>query len=302
MKYDTKNKMKLSHIAKSLLLTTLLSTPSLATTETELYQEAPPLIKKIVQHDIEGRIAVLGFNITVSCLKGGITALLRQESFWKNCSKASIGGIITFTGEEIATHNKYPFVGLAGKLIHDTGISISDNIMRGEEYFSQYQTDFGPINFTFRGSYTPTITYTLTPLYAITRNIIQHHSFDLKNSLYNLTPIFQTNDAPKMLQTSPGETMASTIGNVTQYNPTITTEDTPLYLSHENNHALFWSKLRFTNNIGNKLEFLGEIGKHWDYQQDLSKAIFNLPGIFMNDTNRAILSIPELEAYSMQRP
>lgn len=258
--------------------------------------------------NIEGRSAVLGANALVGCLKGGIGAATRDEGFWQGCGKGALGGAIAFAGEEVASHNMYPFVGSAGKLIHDLGISMSDNVMVGNALFSQFRTDFGPVNMLFRhGSYLPKFTFTLTPAYGIINALWMGAQFDIKNSVYNLTPIFTVTNlskwpAPSYINSSQFTMSAGkTSGNVVRYPdpknlPKSIKASNNLVLSHEVNHTLFWRKLNFTNELVpfHDNEYL----KWWDFGQDLSRLV-SVSGRLVDGNSHN--SPAELEAYAMQR-
>lgn len=267
----------------------------------QLTQKSSPLPQQITNNNLEERTLILGGNIMLGCIKSGIAAAYRNENILQNCAKGSIGGLITHIGEEIASHNKYLFVGAAGKLIHDAGTSMSDNIMRGEELFSQYQTDFGPLNFTFRSNAPPKITYTLTPLYGIAFNLYLGNKLDLKQSLYNLNLIFIDEKFSDINSTKTIEVKGYTTGNIIGYKTEIDPQTRNKVLSHEQNHALFWSKLRFTNWIGPKIELLGDISKQYDYQQDLSEFLVMIPNEIIAKGHGKAFSITENIAYSMQR-
>ncbi len=95
-------------------------------------------ISWVLKHNLESRVIVAGTNILTGCLKGGIGAKKRDEGFLEGCKKGMLGGAIVAVGEEVASHNSYPFLGATGILIHDLGSSMQDNVMRGEGYLSQF--------------------------------------------------------------------------------------------------------------------------------------------------------------------
>jgi len=286
-------KIKQSIIKISITTSFLYSTPANAKTEIEYFKETPKITQTIINHDLEGRLAVFGVNLTTSCLKGGIGAKLRNEKFWKGCLESLPGGLITSLGEHIVSYNKIHGLGAVGKLTHDLGISMTDNIMRGENYFSQFQTDFGPLNFTFRGSYLPKIKFSITPIVGIATAISEGATFDPKNTLYNFTIIF---DNERSIN-------ASTIGNIIQ-NSSRNYKDDEKYnkiaLTHEMNHALGWRGLRFTENFGDLIPYTKTIGEYYDFGPDVVRSLMFLPRL-NQDTQWDYLSPTELRAFAQQR-
>ena len=246
---------------------------------------------------------VLGFDVAFGCLKSGIGSRLEGNGFWKGCAKGSLGGAVMYIGEHIASYNNYPMTGAAGKLVHDLGVSMSDNVMRGEGMFSQYETDLGPANLTFNDSYIPHISFTLKPAVGIAQSLLNDESFDAKLSLYNLTPVFRR----EYLQDSNvgGVVLGSTIGNVISYLHISPKVDNRV-LSHEMNHALYWSKFRFskdlvqwvpTEKIHPSLE-MEKIQHWWNIGQDIAG---NIDSLLLSIDSRTYWYLPpELEAYSME--
>src|SRR3989339_2273809 len=114
--------------------------PAKAATEKDVLSYAPSHIQWALDNKVEAQAMVLGSNVLLGCLKSGIGSYIHDNGFWSGCAKGSLAGAVMFTGEYIAAYNEYPMVGAAGKLVHDLGISVSDNVMRGEPMFSQYET------------------------------------------------------------------------------------------------------------------------------------------------------------------
>ena len=254
----------------------------------------------------EARATVLGFDVLFGCLKSGIGSRINDNGFWKGCAKGALGGAVMYAGEHVASYNNYPMFGGAGKLVHDLGVSMSDNVMRGDGMFSKYETELGPVTFTFDEGIMPRLSFTLTPAIAIGHSISNKQSFDAKQSLYNLTPVFKTvlPDERFTLNNRLHATLGSTSANVVSYTPM--SEDIDRYvLSHEMNHVLFWSKFRFSKDLLQwvptekahpSLE-MEKIQRWWNIGQDIGGNILYLP---MNIDIRAYnYTMPELEAHSM---
>ena len=278
---------------ESIALAASLSLAPAAANADNTRLEAAPHRLWIDENKTEARIAVLGADVVFVCLMSGIGSRINDNGFWNGCAKGSLAGMVTFAGEYIASYNNYPMFGAAGKLVHDAGISAQDNVMRGEPALSQYQTDIGPVTMTFRGSIVPTDYYiTALPIGAIAGNLIKGQELDLKNSLYNLTPVFKMRN---MMMN--GTVDGYTIGNVISYYPDRFSGSS--VLSHEFNHALFWSKMKFCGDLLHPVPYMKDIEKLWNVGQDLCYGMINLP---MAIDNKAYPFQPhELEAFSMER-
>ncbi len=245
-----------------------------------------------INSDPNGEVAVLGANVLLGCLKGGVGAISRERGFFRGCAEGIAGGAVAFAGEKIASYTNYSCAGGAGKLLHDLGNSMSDNIMRGESQLSQFQTDLGPLNLTFRHSLVPKVTFTLTPLYGIYWALSQGNHFDIQNSVYNLTPIFKKDRPERISPNHPSVSFGETVGNIIEYQPHRGT------VSHEMNHALLWRKLHFTADIFHPFSNI-PILKWWDVGQDLANLSFSMP-YYLSDNWYAYDPV-ELEAYTMMQ-
>ena len=250
------------------------------------------------------RAMVFGANVAFGCLKSGIGSYINDKGFLNGCGKGALAGLVTSAGEWTAVYNNYPMVGAAAKGIHDLGVSMSDCVMRGEGMFCQYQTELGPATLTFRDSFLPNLSVTMLPTIAIGANLFMGNDFDWKTSLYNLTPVFVMSSEQWMQN---GYVMGYTQSNVITYFPYKSQALRNLVLSHEFNHVLFWSKLRFSQDLLNwiptekihpKLE-MEKIGNWWNIGQDLGFNLMYLPQTIDNRTH--YYQLPEWEAYSMER-
>ena len=255
----------------------------------------------------EARVMVLAANLAIGCLKSGIGAFMHDQGFSEGCGKGTLAGIVAYAGELTATYSKKRFAGASGKLVYDLGISMQDNVMRGESMLSQYQTDLGPVTLTFKQSPLPKISFTLTPAVGIAVNLLQKNKFDAKQSIYNLTPVFKIKNqiVESETSTSKGASqvmwMGYTIGNVvaySDYNGLYSDYDLKwLSLSHETNHALFFSKMRFCGDILSQTETLEKLHKWWNLGQDIG--YYTIGVKLLSDDEYYLPN--ELEAYSMQR-
>src|SRR3989339_895853 len=216
--------------------------------EEEFMQNKPQHLRWTASHQAESKAMVLGANMVAGCLKSGIGYAVNHKSFLEGCAKGSLAGAIAFAGEYTATYNEHPGAGAVGKLVHDLGISMSDNAMHGEGMLSQYQTDIGPVTLTFSGGIVPRASFTIVPAVGMVMNFAKGRSFDLGDSLSNLTPVFKMDPVfMNGVDASNGVALGYTKGNVVSYADWEGVGN--LTLSHELNHSLFWSKLRFTNDL-----------------------------------------------------
>ncbi len=258
--------------------------------------------------DLEGRLAVLGFDVLFNGLKSGIGAYSKGKDFWPAFGKGALSGVVVYGGKEIAAHNKYPFLGASGKLVHDFGVSMSDNVMRGKPMLSRYVTDIGPVELHFEDGKLDSMYLLPVSAFSIIDSIANGRDFDVKQSLYNLTPVFSYK-IPKARQH--GELMMGYAGhNVINYCRNCEKRVVNTALSHEMNHVLFYSEFRFLDDlIGKKSEavenmiLLHPFAEAFDHVRLgglIAKGIFALPKIF---SKKAYWYVPqELEAYTMQMP
>jgi len=262
-------------------------------------EERPRYIDWTYNNRNEAIAAVSCANIVLSCLKSGIGSYMNDKGFLNGCAKGSLAGIVMSAGEYTATFaadkKAHPITGGLGKLTHDLGVSISDNVMRGENMLSQYQTELGPLTLTFRDSITPKLSITIIPISAIGSNIIVGNKFDLKKSLYYLTPVFKMKDT---ITIGGMATDGYSIGNVITYksNKFNKGNDT---ISHELNHTLFWSKLRFCGDLLHPAPHMAEVEKAWNIGQEACYGLINLPMVINNKTY--YYQPHEIEARMMER-
>ena len=88
-----------------------------------------------------------------------------------------------------------------------------------------------------------------------------------------------------------------TQGNVINY--ASNKKNINLIISHEVNHALFWSKLRFSQDLINWIPYMNEVGNWWNIGQDLSCNLLYLPTVI--DDNNYYNQPSEIDAYFMER-
>jgi hypothetical protein len=200
-----------------------------------------------------------------------------------------------------------PFAGGMGKIFHDLGVSMSDNIMRGEDLLSRYRTDFGPVEFDFdlsKGG----VDFYFHPFSAgaLIYFISKGDKFDIKNTLYNLTPVFHFSEHRSSYSC---ESVGGTaLHNVFTYKKT--SPGSANIISHEMNHVLFNSEFRFLDDlmgkksdIIKKIPLLNPFAKSFDYMKFwtlFGNGFFRLPELINHKAYWWV--VPELEAYTMQRP
>ncbi len=296
-------KMVFNNIKKSLasliLAASILSAPASAKAyeEKQLLPNAPGHIQWILDNKDSAKAFVLGANMVFNCLKSGVGSYFNDKGFLGGCAKGAFAGSISYAGAYIATFNDVPMLGATGKLVNDLGISISDNVMRGENMLSQYQTELGPVTLTFRDSIIPSPSFTLTPAVAIVKDLAGGQVFDARNSLYNLTPVFYMPLERNGWYSGKGMVAGYSNGNVISYTPIDYVGN--LTLSHEFNHSLFWSKMRFCGDfMPGPLATDGAVGKWWNIGQDLCFQALAAPSNFQATYYYGPL---ELEAHIMQR-
>lgn len=263
---------------------------------------------KAKDYNLEGRAAVLGFDLLINGLKSGIGAHWQGKDFWPAFGKGLGAGAIVYAGKEIASHNRYPFLGATGKLVHDLGVSMSDNVMLDKPILSRYVTDFGPIEIHFEKDKVKTYFHPL-PVIGIVRNVAEGHKFDLKQTLYNLTPVFYFN---RPVDKQVGNFEAGyTVQNVINYCRNCKEHHfDQVPLSHEMNHALFFSEFRFLDYIWEDKTkifentmflhpFSEELGK-MRFGPMAASALFLIPTVCSKKAYW--YTLPELEAFTMEMP
>lgn len=239
-------------------------------------------------------------------IKCGLGALILDTDFGECIGPAILGGLVDFTGMAIARYD-YPFMGAAGKLTHDFGVSISNNAMIGIPMFDRFQTDFGPVLFSIEHMTTdPELNVYVQPggIAGILANFALGNRFEVLETLYNLTPTFTFPGREENIFGSP--VRGFTLGDVIAYGRG---EDTlGLYLpsqtrAHEFNHALVYQ------NIGRMIddllypEVLREAG--FSLGPDITAIVLNgAPSLMYgidNSTTGIYKYFPlEFSAYSME--
>ena len=258
---------------------------------------------KAGDHNLEGRMAVLGFDILFNGLKAGIGAKVAGDDFWPAFGKGAFSGVIVYGGKELASWNgTIPGAGASGKLIHDLGVSMSDNVTFGRPILSRYVTDIGPIEINFDSK--DGVSAYLYPysLYAIIKNAADGHRFEVKHSLLNLTPIFS-------FDKSNSKYGGWTNQNVFTYCRNCDGLDN-IARSHEMVHVLHISEFRFIDEamplkseIFHNAPILHKFSNLLDYIKVgpfIGERIMALPMLFGEEGYW--YNPLELEAYTLNRP
>lgn len=261
-------------------------------------------------YNLEGRLTVLGFDLLINGLKSGIGAKYNGDDFWPAFGKGVLSGAVVYAGKEIASFNEFPFLGATGKLVHDLGVSMSDNVMLSKPILSRYVTDFGPLEVHFEKGKDTKIYVHISPIVSIIKNFADKNKFELKETIYNFTPVFSF-EVPLEIQQK-GEFIGGYASqNIMTYCRNCQTDNFDLSSkSHEMNHVLFFSEFRFIDDLMpkksemvEKMLFLHPLAPLADYIRIgpmLAQGIFILPKLF---SEKAYWYSPqELEAYTMQRP
>ncbi len=261
-------------------------------------------------NNLEGRLTVLGFDILFNGLKSGIGAVYHNKDFWPAFFKGALSGMIVYTGKEIASWNyKVPFSGATGKLVHDFGVSMSDNVALGRTMFSRYVTDFGPVELQFQSNKV-SFYFHPYPLYAIIKNFANGYKLDLAETLSNLTPVFYFKQN-KSLTFNNMQVGGFTQQNVMTYCLNCKPDGISNSLkSHEFNHVLFFSEFRFLDEMMDKksesvqgMPVFWKFAPVFDYIKlgpFLAQTFFSIPSIF---SKNAYWYLPhEFEAYTLNRP
>lgn len=267
-------------------------------------------------YTLEGRITVLGFDVLFNGVRCGIGASSRGDDFWPAFGKCALLGLGVFGGKEIASWNGYdiPFAGGMGKGTHDFFVSMIDNEMQGNKLLSRFRTDFGPIEFDFNNGSVDLYVHPYSAYYLI-KNIADGHRFELKDTLYNLTPVFSYDEKLSIPQ---GPLCGRASQNIIAYrriDEKITGYPCSSLgkgniMSHENNHVLFISEFRFLDDLMGKksdvikqipiIRPLAPIFDHIKLGPLMAMGIFAIPGAIHPD---AYWYTPtEMEAYTMERP
>jgi hypothetical protein len=260
-------------------------------------------------YNLEGRLTVLGFDVLFNGLKSGIGAKYKGDDFWPAFGKGALSGIIVYGGKEIASYNgTVPFAGAMGKIFHDLGVSMSDNIMRGEDLLSRYRTDFGPVEFDFNKSGLDLYVHPHSA-YSLIKSIVKGHRFEIKDTLYNLTPIFSYKEH---ILRNQGSICGCARQNIIEYSKkgACFILGKKQIISHEMNHVLFFSEYRFLDDLMGKksdvikhIPIIRSLAPVFDYLKfgpELAMRLFYAQELI--NQNTYWYTIPEMEAYTMQRP
>lgn len=239
----------------------------------------PPFIEDIRNNNDLAKFIVVSCNAVIGCIKSGIGAVVNNGNFIDGCAGGVLGSFIASAGEEIASFNRYPMLGMAGKLVNDLGVSVQDNAMRNEELFSSYTTDFGPFVFTWTDKWYPEFSFTLCPLAGIISGIASGAMIDWKQTAYNFTPVLKFRSERYDTRSFNGVAFSNVIW---YYEP----KKENLFhdyliqstLSHEMNHVLFYSRLRFTKDLIHYtyIPYIDDIQDWVNVGQDITFGVYNL--------------------------
>ncbi|MBU2638870.1 MAG: hypothetical protein KJ955_07895 [Nanoarchaeota archaeon] len=191
-------------------------------------------------------ITLAGTLILDGPVKCGLGALILDTDFEECIGPALLGGLLDFTGMAIARYD-YPFMGGLGKLTHDWGVSISNNVMIGIPMFDRFQTDFGPVLFSIEHMTTdPELNVYVQPggIAGILANFALGNRFEVLETLYNLTPTFTFPNQNAFLFGS--RVRGFTLGSVIAYGRGEDTDGlyyVPQTRAHELNHALMYQSI-----------------------------------------------------------
>lgn len=238
-------------------------------------------------------------------IKCGLGAWINDTDFTECIGPALFGGLVDYMGMEIARYNDTPFVGAAGKLVHDLGVSMSDNAALGIPALDRFQTDFGPVLFSIEHMTTNpefNVYFQIMPAVGIITNFAEGKRFEPLESLYNLTPVFSFDN---VTSEHFGTRYAGyTMGNVMAYGRGENVEgyNSGVVRSHEFNHTLTYGNFRFINDLlpSYPMEKL-----YLSFGPDMSTLVLALPSNICfwaeGDCYGLYMSNPlEFFAYSMQ--
>ena len=251
-------------------------------------------------------ITLAGIIVLDGPIKCGLGTWINDADFGDCIWKGLIGGAIDFAGLEIATYNEYPFIGAAGKLVHDFGVSIADNSAANLPMLDRFQTDFGPFLFSAEHLTTdPTFNmyFQIGPAVGILINVFQGNRFEFLETVSNLTPVFSFYEAS--ITDSFSNYLGRTIGNVISYGRGENIQGYEGYnsvRSHEFNHSLIYGDFRFINDL---LPSYPMQQLHISFGSDLGSIVLTLPTalceLCTDDCYEVYMSNPlEFFAYTME--
>ena len=260
----------------------------------------------------ESRLIVLAFDVVFNGLKSGIGASYNGNDFWPAFAKGALSGIVVHAGKELASWNgPIPFAGATGGYLHDLGVSMSDNVMKGLPMLSHYRTEIGFMEIDFSKS---EINAYILPghLYSIIKNISDGGNIDIKHSLQYMSPIFYTNNTIGARAKPKGYRFnAVALSGTVIYDEEIISLDSTL--SHEFQHILFQRSLRFcdyiieesigkNSNIIENIPIINPISKwfnHIHYGTLVGDTLLLLPSLI--DPALYYWTPTEIHSYTMQR-
>lgn len=238
-------------------------------------------------------------------IKCGLGAWINDVDFSECILPAVLGGVIDYAALEIGRYNEYPAVGAAAHLVHDFGVSISDNAAAGLPVLDRFQTDFGP--FLFSAEHLTTdpefnLYFQIAPAVGIITNFAEGNRLEFLDTFSNLTPVFSFEN---VTMDHIGSRVAGyTMGNVMAYGRGENVEGygSSIVRSHEFDHALMYSDFRFINDLlpAYPMEKL-----HLSFGPDMGWVVMALPPglcrIFTDDCYDVYMATPlEFFAYTMQ--
>lgn len=246
-----------------------------------------PIDWSMLHHD-KARSIVLGADMLIGCLKDGIGQKMNGKSFWAGCGMGVTTGTMDFIGKSMIASS--PAVAVPGKFMIDFGLSMQDNIMRGADPLSRFQTDIGPFGLTFDKPL-PTLSISILTVSAIISSVVRHDKLQLTESLQYLTPIFSAN---KIEHTTAGEVDGYASGSMIWYSTNAyirAISQKHILISHEMVHVAQYREAKACNSLISLTEYIS-LG------QDLCLITFSAAGYF-----RATYWYDpfEFETYAMQR-
>jgi len=237
-----------------------------------------------------GSLALFG------CLKTGIGAAFNEGNFVRGCAYGVVGSLPQTAGNYFVSNaTQYKGFGAIGKISNDIGISIQDNILRGNAPFSSFTTDISFVSVTIGKDWG--FKYNATPIvglavFSLKKNI----SLNWRESLYNLTPVY--NSINSFIY---GNYLYSglTLGNTVSYS--LNTNRQGDILGHELIHTLQWSRMRSAFYLGGGIPFISDIQNkgYWNLSRDIiSNSLYGISGINRDFYYNNPL---ELEAYAWEK-
>ncbi len=243
-------------------------------------------VDPLVDNSLENRAAVFAANTGLGAALGCIGAEISGDGCLEGLWKGSLGGAVTFAGMELGSYNaRVPFTGLAGRQIVNLGSSMTSNAMFSRGLLQRYETDFGPVIFSFDSEegFRPYIMPLSTGVTVY--HLISGHTLDLVQSIEDGTFVFRLDwESRSEILGGGGATISNIPIHVTDYN---------IGRSHENIHTYQLSRMRWAD------ELVPELGPIRYGAEALNGSMSLGACIYHGDLYD--YSPLELEAYSMQR-